>query len=263
MSTQPPSPQLAKALASVPTQFRDRILKAYVDLREAFDEGSFDTAALRVGRFCESVLRFLQHHLTNASIPFGTKIQNLSDECRKLERLPASAGPENLRVIMPRALNFAYTLRNKRGIGHVGGDVDANQIDAATAVRVADWCLCELMRVFHALSLEDAQAILDAISVRQLPQVWAVAGKKRVLETTLDAKAKTLLLLHSELGTATPVEDLAEWIEYGRVSDFRRRILAPLHRARLVELDGETDTVVISPKGAKKVEEEILPKVRP
>lgn len=262
MSTPPHDPQLTQALGNIPPPFRDRILISYLSLRQAFEEGNFDAAGLRVGKFCESVLRFLQEHLTQNHIPFGQKIPNMTDECRTLEQLPKTAGPENLRVLVPRALDFAYTLRNKRGIGHVGGDVDANEIDAATAVRVADWCLCELMRVFHSLSLEEAQAILDAISVRQLPQVWAVAGKKRVLDTSLDNKEKTLLLLHSELEAGVAAEDLAKWIEYGRVSDFKRWVLKPLHKERLIELDEETQIVVLSPKGAKEVETKILPQVR-
>jgi hypothetical protein len=97
---------------------------------------------------------------------------------------------------MPRGLNFLYTLRNKRGIGHVGGDVDANSIDAATIVRVADWCLCELIRVVHNLPLEEAQTLLNAITERQIPGVWSVVGKKRVLIPGLDAKAQTLVLLN-------------------------------------------------------------------
>lgn len=159
---------------------------------------------------------------------------------------------------MPRALAFAYTLRNKRGVGHVAGDVEANEIDAATAVRVADWCLCELIRFFHNMPIEDAQALLDALAVRQLPAVWSVGGVRRVLTPGLDAKQQVLLLLYGE-GVGVPVEDLFAWVEYSRLDHFRARVLVPLHRGRLVELDRSTDTVTISPLGSRRVEEEILP----
>jgi len=161
-------------------------------------------------------------------------------------------------VIIPRGLNFLYTLRNKRGIGHVGGDVDANSIDAATMVRVADWSLSELIRVVHNLPLEEAQALLDAITERQIPEVWSVLGKKRVLMPRLDAKAQTLVLLYSDLETAIPAEDLCEWVEYSTLSNFRRVVLTPLHSARLIEHDRDTDTAVISPTGIEKVESELL-----
>jgi hypothetical protein len=205
----------------------------------------------------------LQQQLTGTSIPFGTRITNFSEECAKLERLPQAAGHESLRVLIPRALNFVYTLRSKRGIGHVGGDVDANQIDGATAVRVADWCICELIRLFHALSLEEAQAIVDAMSVRQLPQVWAVVGRRRILDTSLDYKSQTLLLLYSDAQTGVPSEDLYEWTEHPNFGYFKRDVLRPLHTARMVEYDRETEIVVISPLGVRRVEDELLPKLGP
>lgn len=172
--------------------------------------------------------------------------------------MPKSVAPESLRVIIPRGLNYLYTLRNKRGIGHVGGDIDANGIDAATMVRVADWCLCELIRVVHNLSLEEALALLDAITERQVPEVWSVVGKKRVLVPDLDARSQTLVLLYSDVEAAVPAEELCNWVEYSTLSNFRRVVLTPLHAARLIEHDRETDMAIISPMGIDKVEKELL-----
>ncbi len=204
------------------------------------------------------MLRLLQDRLAGSYIPFGTKIGNFEDECRKLGQTQTTVAPESLRIIMPRGLAFLYTLRNKRGIGHVGGDVDANAIDAATMVRLADWCLCELIRVVHALSLEEAQALLDAVTERQLPEVWSVAGKKRVLNPSLDYKSQTLLLLYGDPDIAVPAEDLFVWTEYSNMSVYRRDVLGMLHSQRLIEYDRETETVTISPTGIAKVEQGIL-----
>jgi hypothetical protein len=257
-STAPPEPTLESALSAVPTQFRGRLIKSYRDLKSAYSGGQHDACGLRVGRFCEIVLRFLQDHLTQAFIPFGTKIQNFDDECKKLEKSPKAAGPEDLRVIMPRALAFLYTLRNKRGIGHEGAEVDANEIDAATMVRGADWCLCELIREFHKLPLEDAQSILDAITDRQLPDVWSVAGKKRVLRQDLNFQSMTLLLLYSERETSVAAEDLCSWTEHSNLSNYRRDVLKPLHAQRLIEYDEDSKMAILSPTGIAKVEDTIL-----
>lgn len=255
-STKPVEPTLDAALQAVPKKFRGRLIGKYVELRAAFTQGSFDSCGLRAGHFAESFLRLLQHNLTATSIPFGEKIGNFVDECRKLERLPSASGPESLRVSVPRALTFLYTLRDKRGIGHVGGDVDANQIDAATAVRIADWCVCELIRVVHGIALEEAQALLDAIAVRQLPQVWSVGGRRRVLDRSLNYKSQTLLLLYNEMQPAVPAEDLFDWTEHSNYSVYKRDVLRPLHSARLVEYDQETQTITLSPLGIKRVEDE-------
>ena len=211
MSTRANELALETALSSIPKRFRSRIIETYVGLKSAFAEGQYDACGVRAGKFCETMLRLLQDRLTAASIPFGQKIPNLEKECAKLEQLPVASAPESLRVMIPRAISFLYTLRNKRGIAHVGGDVDANEIDAAACIRIADWCLCELIRVVHTLSLEEAQALLDAIAVRQLPQVWTVVGKKRILDSSLDYKSQTLLLLYSEKEAGIPAEDLFQW----------------------------------------------------
>lgn len=251
---------LETALAGIDRPFRDRIIKSYIDLRAGFSTGQYDAAGLRAGVFAEAVARLLQQVLTGAHTPFGTPLPNFADLCRSFERLDKSKGPESLRVIVPRALLLIYTLRNKRGIGHIGGDIEANEIDAATCLRTADWCICELVRIYHKLSLEDAQALLDAISVRQNPTIWTVGGKKRILNTSLTYPDQVLLLLHSVEESAVPSEDLADWIEHPRLRDFRSKVLSPLHSRRMIEWDRETDMVSISPIGVKRVEEAILKK---
>lgn len=258
MST-PPEKELESALASLPQPFRERIISTYLSIKVAFIDGYLDAAGLRAAKFCEAVLRFLQHYLTGTHIPFNQKIPNLYDACLALERLAASAGHESLRLIIPRALTFLYTLRSKRGIGHLAGDVDANQIDAATAVRLADWVLCELIRFFHNMSLEEAQAVLDALVVRQQPVVWSVGTKRRVLDPSLSYGSQVLLILYPVPEGPVPVEDLCDWVEHPRLGEFRTRVLAQLHRQRLVEFDKENETVAISPTGIRKVEEELLP----
>jgi hypothetical protein len=207
------------------------------------------------------LLRVLQNELTGTYTPLGARLGAFDRECLKLEKLPQTAGVEGLRVIMPRALNFLYTLRNKRGIGHEGGDVDANEIDAATAVRVADWCISELIRVVHAISLEEAQTLLDAIAEREVPQVWSVANARRVLDPSLNYREQTLLLLYTEQGPV-PVEDLFAWVEHSRMSNYRTHVLLPLHRDRLIEYDRDTETAVLSPTGAARVDDQIVPKLR-
>jgi hypothetical protein len=151
-----------------------------------------------------------------------------------------------------------YTLRNKRGIGHVGGDVDANRVDAITILHVADWTVCELVRLYHGLSLEEAQALVDSLSQRKLPVIWQVAGKRRVLAPELKAGDQTLLLLYGEQDDAVLAEDLCEWVEYSELRHYRRDVLVKLHGARLIEFDRDSDTVHLSPLGVERVEKDLL-----
>lgn len=248
---------IENALSVIPNQFRSRLVKYYKDLKRAFVSGDFDACGSRSGKFCETFIRFIQNELESTYTPFGNQL-NLYNEARRLEGLPKAAGPEAFRVFIPRALCFLYTLRNKRGFAHVGGDVDSDPIDAATCVRVSDWCLCELVRIVHNLSLEDAQALVDSISSKEMPEIWSVAGRKRVLKKGLDYKSQVLLLLYSEVNEAILIEDLFDWTEYSRMNDFRRHVLTPLHKERLIEWDKDTDSAIISPVGIDKVQNEIL-----
>lgn len=247
-------PALEAALDALPQDLQRRLLASYIEMKAAWSSRQYDLCGLRAGKFCEVMVRVLQDRLTGDYTPLGERLQNFADLCRDLEKLPRSAGSESLRVLIPRSLNFVYTLRNKRDVGHVGGDVDANEIDAATALRCVDWCLSELVSVIHELSLEEAQELLDSIAEREIVTVWAVAGRKRVLRAGMSRAQETLVLLYSEQGTAVPAEDLASWVEAPRLSDYRRDVLRPLHAQRLIEFDPETDTAVLSPNGTVRAE---------
>jgi len=258
MSTRSPSSALDGALANVSSSFRPPLIKAYLDLKRNCLETRYEAAGLSAGKFCEVVLRLLQDRVNKTHTPFGKKIDNFANECRKLVVASQAAGNESERVIIPRALVYLYTMRNKRGIGHVGGDVDANAIDTATIARTADWIVCELIRINHGLSLEEAQDIVDGISIRQIPAVWEVAGKKRVLEAGLKAKDQVLLLLYSGQDSAVLLEDLCAWVEYSNANVFKNKVIRPLHKERLIEHDADTDSIVLSPNGAAFVEQSIL-----
>jgi hypothetical protein len=258
MSTPKRKDILNDALTAIPSNFRKHILKSYRDLKSRHSEAKYDASGLSAGKFCESVLRLLQEQLTGAHIPFGKAIPNYIDECRKLVALPTTSGNESLRVVMPRTLMFIYTLRNKRGIGHVGGDVDANRLDSQVIATASDWIVCELIRVFHNLSLEEAQDLVDSVSTRQISDIWEIAGRKRVLRTDLDFKDKTPLLLYSSGDQGALVEDLFLWTKYSNLPVYKRAVLEPLDKECLLDYDSETQFVTISPLGIKRVEEKII-----
>jgi hypothetical protein len=258
MNTKKPNPVLDTALARIPKGFRTRLIKTYLDLKKNALESRHDAAGVAVGKFCETALRFLQDKLSGSYTAFGVHIPNFADECRKLVNSPVGSGTESERQVLPRALVFLYTMRNKRGIGHVGGDVDANSIDIAAMTKIADWIICELIRIYHGLSLEEAQDIVDGLAVRQLPVIWEVAGKKRVLTEGLAAKDQALLLLYSCADSSVFVGDLCEWIEYSNLAVFRSKVIGPLHKSRLLEFDKDTESITLSPKGVAHVEDNLL-----
>lgn len=115
-----------------------------------------------------------------------------------------------------------------------------------------------MIRVYHNLSLEEAQDLVDGLAQKIIPDIWHIGGKKRVLRDGLDFKQKVLLLCYQEQDAAVLWEDLFAWVEYSDQSMFKRTVLTPLHKKRWIEYDTDSGTVTISPIGIKEVEEKIL-----
>ncbi|GAB4062531.1 hypothetical protein GCM10028777_02570 [Angustibacter speluncae] len=246
--------ELEQALGGVPAAYRKRLANAHTKMKVAHRAHEYDSCGVQAGKICETLIRYLQHELIGSATPFGTSLSNFSDLCKSMERVPRTAGPEEFRVLIPRALNFVYTMRNKRGMGHEGEEVDPHEADASAVVALANWCVAELIRVTSTLPMEDAQRVVDALAERELPVVWSGAGRKRVLDPQMSRKDQVLTLLYSEPDEATPVEDLCAWVEAPRLDNFKTRVIAPMHAQRIVEYDRETETVMLLPPGIAAAE---------
>jgi hypothetical protein len=186
----------------------------------------------------------------------------MADACRALEGKPASpqrVGDRSLRILIPRVLPVLYEIRNNRGVGHLGGDVDPNFLDATAVLSMASWVLAELVRVYHNVSVNEAQQIVDALIERKHPIIWELEDEniRRVLAPEMSKRDQTLVLLHQRPAWVSE-NDLASWVEYSSVAMFRKRILKPLHDKRLIEHDLKKGLARISPLGVKEVETQIL-----
>jgi hypothetical protein len=65
-------------------------------------------------------------------------------------------------------------------------------------------------------------------------------------------------LAYTDVSAGVLVEDLFAWVEYSNMSMFKRKVLKPLHNAKLIEYDTESEAIFISPLGEQEVEEQIL-----
>src|SRR5262249_17697761 len=139
---------------------------------------------------------------------------------------------------IPRMLLGLYDIRNNRGVGHVGGDVDPNHMDAEQVLSTASWLMAELVRIFHGVTTAEAQQTVDTLVERRTPLIWEVEGVKRVLDTKMKTRDRALVLLHHSPGWVS-AKELFDWIEYSTLANFRRDVLRPLHRARLIEFDAK------------------------
>jgi hypothetical protein len=116
--------------------------------------------------------------------------------------------------------------------------------------------MAELVRIFHAVSTEEASRTVDSLIERTVPLIWRVGGKARILNPDMPAKEKALVLVYSSADSMS-VREIADAIEYVNVSQFRTKVLKPIHKSKLIEFDSKTDTVTLSPIGARFVEKNI------
>jgi hypothetical protein len=247
----------ASLLAAIPQPLRDELLTAFSEIARNFRERRWEPSELNGGKFCEVAYSILRGLVDGSYPASASKPPNMVDACKAFEQADSSTFPRSVRIQIPRMIIALYEIRNNRGVGHVGGDVDPNAMDATCVLYMTKWVLAELVRIFHNIDISAAEAAVESIVERVLPQVWRVGKKLRVLDTTLSMKQKTLVLLYH---SAAPLResDLVDWVEHSNPSVYRRDVLRPLHDARLVEYDQVTRIVHISPPGIATVEELLL-----
>jgi hypothetical protein len=247
----------AKIFAKIPALLRNRLEKSYGDIKANFSQGRWEPSELNGGKFCEIVLRILEWHTSPTQVftLFGTKISDFGQATRRFE--PLTAFPESVRFHIPKILNSLYTIRNKRGVGHVGGDVDPNHMDATFVVASADWVMAELVRLLHGVTTDEAQNIVEGLITKKLPVVWEIDGRRRVLDPRMSFTDKALLLLYHEHPKPLSERQLIEWTEHSNAGVFRRDILRRCHKLKWIEYDEGNGRVHISPTGIDYVERNI------
>lgn len=239
-----------KALSGLPALLKEALLEEYRKILQNYLEHRWQPSELSAGIFCEIVYTILLHYPTGTYPNKGKKPSNFVEACRKLENV--SGVPRSFQILIPRLLPALYEIRNNRGVGHAGGDVDSNPMDATAVVAMCKWTLAELIRVLHSLSTADAQKIADAVAERTIPLIWESGDVKRILNPTLGLKDQLLLFLattSSQLNTA----DLAAWTE-SRNRDHFRKVLRKLHSERMLNLSASGEKAQVLPPGTTYVE---------
>lgn len=247
-------------LGGVPKALEDELFEKFREIQRNFRERRWEPAELNGGKLCEIVYCIIRGHV-DASFPANPyKPQNFYDACLKMEKEQASFG-RSVRIQLPRMMIALYEIRNNRNVGHVGGDVDPNHMDAACVLQMAKWIVSELVRIFHGVTLAEASAIVEALSEREISLIWDAGSVRRVLDNRLSMLEKTLVLL---FGSVQPLKEseLVFCLEHSNPSAYRRDVLRRAHTDRLLEYDEKQKLITISPLGIRRVETSILPKAK-
>jgi hypothetical protein len=240
--------EAAAALARIPQGLRDELFREYRSIIQNYSEHRWSPSELSAGRFCEVVYSILNGFGGGSFPERAAKPADFVGACRQLES--NTKVPRSFQILIPRTLPALYEVRNNRGVGHVGGEVDPNHMDATFVVSASNWILAELVRVFHKLSIEEAQQLVDSIAERRMPLIWQGNEVKRVLNPKIETRDQILLLVATSPGKIF-VKDLRNWTEYKNSTRFIE-ILKSLHGDRLIEYDERSSTVEILPPGSRE-----------
>jgi hypothetical protein len=217
------------ALSAIPAGLRDPLLEEYQTIVQNWLEQRWLPSELHGGRFSEIVYTILDGHAKSKYAATPSKPSNFVDACKKLEN--NSHVPRSFQILIPRMLPALYEVRNNRNVGHVGGDVDPNHMDSMMVLSMANWIMAELVRVFHGLTIAQAQQVVDALAEVRIPVVWSDGGGiKRVLRPELKLNEQVLILVSVSVPDVTSRE-LIGWIEEDDKGYFIRTI-RNLHKKR-------------------------------
>jgi hypothetical protein len=246
----------AQALGHLPEGLRNELVEEFQKIVQNYRKEHWEATELDGGRFCEIAYTILAGHTEGDNYPSrASKPQQFKQAC---ERLASKAGyPRSARLTIPRVLVALYDIRNQRGVGHVGGDVDANYMDATLVLHAAQWVMAELVRMFHNTDIATETTITNALVDRTVPLIWRVGQVTRVLNPKMSLSDQTLLLLYAAPKKLNERE-LATNLEQGKLANYRR-VLNRLHGERLVEYDKISGSVTLSPTGIADVEKRLIP----
>lgn len=246
----------ATVLATVPSGLRDPLLAALNEISTNFAAHKWEPSELNGGKLCETAHTILRSYIEGTWAAKPSKPRDFKQACLDFEKEDKTKWPQSVRITAPRLLMALYEIRNNRGVGHAGGDVDANHMDATLVLSGAKWVVAELIRIFHGVTTAEATAVVDALVERLVPTIWTIGATRRVLVPGLSMKDQTLLLLYASADWVAE-GNLVGAIEHSNASVYRRDVLAPAHKDRLVEYDATNRRAHISPLGVEYVEKRL------
>lgn len=236
-------------LSILPSGLRIPLIEEYNSIVNNFLEHRWSPSELSGGKFCEIVYTILEGYASGNFASSPNKPRDFVTACRVLES--NAINPRSFQILIPRLLPTLYEIRNNRGVGHAGGDVNPNPMDATAVLAMASWVMAELIRIFHKSTIAEAQLAVDSLVERRMPIVWTDGDVRRVLRTGLKLKDQILLLIGST-SSSLKVDDIFVWTEYSNRSHFNKTIRA-LHSSRFIEFKQSTGYVMLLPPGADYV----------
>lgn len=235
--------------AGLPEDVVDEVLEAYTEAKRRFHLGDHRPQAVEGGRFSEGVFRLMQHATGQKMTPLGKTLPSLD---LLIPRLESGSGHDSVRLHIPRTLKLIYDIRNKRDTAHLGDGIDPNLQDATLVTNNMDWVMAELVRLYHGVGTDEAQAAIENLLTKEVPAVQEIEGQP-VIHAKLQPREEALLLLYRAGREGATIDELAAWLRTKRRDHLNDR-LKKLDEAKLVLIHPVSGRVYITDAGIHEVE---------
>ncbi len=239
--------------AELPSNLVNKLLETYAEAKRRFHLGDLRPQEVEGGRFSEAAFRVLQHVCGKQVTPLGKQLPSVDTLVRQLEN--ATSQPEAIRFHIPRTLRLIYDVRNKRDVAHLADGIDPNLQDATLVVANMDWIVAELVRLYHDVTANEAQSIIENVVTKDVPAVEEIEGQPVVL-ANLKPRDQALLMLYRAGSAGVSLDELAGWLRTRK--DHLRDRLAKLDAEKFVLLHPSTRRYFITANGRRDVEKRKL-----
>lgn len=234
----------------------DRLFESYQLAYEGYYRGKYRPCSLECGRFAEVALRMLQEITTSVYTPLGTSIPNFSNEVMEIQRTDKTKFPQSIRIQIPRTLQVIYDVRNKRDVGHVGGDIDANFSDSTLSLTSCSWVLTEFLRIYYTSDIKTAQELVNSLVKIKIPLIQDFNGFLKMLKPNLSLPKKIMAYLYYRASEGATVAELNQWLSHRIRKDNMDVTLRRLEHERAF-IHRDNDHCYITDTGMEYVEENI------
>ncbi len=220
------------------TKLVDELLAAHQDAKRNFFLGGLRLSAVEGGRFCEAAFRMLQQATTGKFTPLNKSLDT-KKIIADLANVPSTNAPDSIRLHIPRALRVVYDVRNNRDTAHLADGIDPNLQDATLVASNLDWVLAEFVRLYHGISADEAQRIVDGLVSRKVPAVEDFDGFLKVLRPKAKVRDYLLLVLYERATQGASYQELQSWVRPSMRANLRRTLNGLVHNDALIhEGDG-------------------------
>ena len=234
-------------LAGLPAELADAVEAEYLHLVEHMTKSEWDDAQVDAGRFCEAVLRVIEWHTADAYTPIDGK--NRPDRKKVVNAVAKNTTlPSSLRLQIPQCVELMMDFRNTRNAAHLG-NVDASRTDATCVAQLATWVTCELVRLETQRPPSEVQTLIDQLSARHVPLVQIVNGRPVLLNPSLSAEERAVVILQQQ-ARPVQVDELRRFTEYGNTTRWRRTIIPGLVKKRWAFVDDDDNAHLLEPGAA-------------